>query len=56
MISKKQYEENYVWIWLPNETEPVVAGKLNKVEVISSCLICDNKNFICASAHFRELT
>ena len=28
MISDNQYSEAYVWIWLPNETEPVVAGKL----------------------------
>lgn len=28
MTSKTQYKEAYVWIWLPNETEPVVAGKL----------------------------
>jgi len=26
--SDNQYHEAYVWIWLPNETEPVVAGKL----------------------------
>src|SRR5262245_12358896 len=24
----KDYGEAYVWIWLPGETEPVVAGKL----------------------------
>jgi len=23
-----EYKEAYVWIWLPNATEPVVAGKL----------------------------
>ncbi len=28
MTSKTQYKEAYVWIWLPNETEPVVAGNL----------------------------
>lgn len=28
MISKSQYKEGYVWIWLPNETKPIVAGKL----------------------------
>ncbi|WP_198556745.1 type II toxin-antitoxin system HipA family toxin [Paraglaciecola sp. MB-3u-78] len=28
MTSKSQYKEGYVWIWLPNETKPVVAGKL----------------------------
>ncbi|MCP4491808.1 MAG: type II toxin-antitoxin system HipA family toxin [Gammaproteobacteria bacterium] len=28
MISDSQYSEAYVWIWLPNETKPVVAGKL----------------------------
>jgi len=26
--SDNQYHEAYVWIWLPNETKPVVAGKL----------------------------
>ena len=32
MISNQAHEKNnteaYVWIWLPGETEPVVAGKL----------------------------
>ena len=28
MISNTEYKEAYIWIWLPNETEPVVAGKL----------------------------
>jgi len=28
MSSKKNYKEAYVWIWLPEQTEPVVAGKL----------------------------
>lgn len=28
MISKQDYKEAYVWIWLPKENEPVVAGKL----------------------------
>jgi serine/threonine-protein kinase HipA len=28
MISKQDYKEAYVWIWLPKETEPIVAGKL----------------------------
>lgn len=28
MTSNAPYKEAYVWIWLPNETEPVVAGKL----------------------------
>lgn len=31
MTSKGRYEEAYVWIWLPNETEPVVAGLLTQV-------------------------
>jgi len=26
--SNKDYKEAYVWIWLPEQTEPVVAGKL----------------------------
>ncbi len=29
ITSNHQYIEAYVWIWLPDETEPVVAGKLN---------------------------
>jgi len=29
MISKKSYSEAYVWIWLPDATEPVVAGRLH---------------------------
>ena len=28
MPSSKSYTEAYAWIWLPGETEPVVAGKL----------------------------
>ncbi|SMG65926.1 HipA domain-containing protein [methanotrophic bacterial endosymbiont of Bathymodiolus sp.] len=28
MTSKSNYSEAYVWLWLPNETNPVVAGKL----------------------------
>ncbi len=28
MTSDLRYEEAYVWIWLPNETQPVVAGRL----------------------------
>lgn len=28
MTSKTEYKEAYVWIWLPNQTTPVVAGKL----------------------------
>lgn len=28
MTSKQSYKEAFVWIWLPDETEPVVAGKL----------------------------
>ena len=28
MTSRGPYTETYVWIWLPGETEPVVAGKL----------------------------
>ncbi len=28
MTSNTEYKEAYVWIWLPNETEPVIAGKL----------------------------
>ena len=28
MTSNETYKEAFVWIWLPDETEPVVAGKL----------------------------
>ena len=28
MTSDEPYSEAFVWIWLPAETEPVVAGKL----------------------------
>lgn len=28
MISNESYREAFVWIWLPEQTEPVVAGKL----------------------------
>jgi len=28
MISDHSYEEAYVWIWLPYETQPVVAGRI----------------------------
>lgn len=27
-ISKRDYKEAYVWVWLPNATKPIVAGKL----------------------------
>lgn len=30
MTSKSDYTEAYVWIWLPNTIEPVVAGKLEQ--------------------------
>ncbi len=30
MISDKNHTHAFVWIWLPGETEPVVAGKLEK--------------------------
>jgi serine/threonine-protein kinase HipA len=32
MISKEDYKEAYVWIWLPGETKPVVAGVLQRDE------------------------
>jgi serine/threonine-protein kinase HipA len=28
MISDRRYDEAYVWIWLPHETQPVVAGRI----------------------------
>jgi serine/threonine-protein kinase HipA len=28
MTSSNQYKEGYVWIWLPGEVQPIVAGKL----------------------------
>ncbi len=28
MTSDRRYDEAYVWIWLPNDTQPVVAGRL----------------------------
>lgn len=31
MTSQNEYKEAYVWIWLPNETEPVVAGLLTEI-------------------------
>ena len=32
MTSKTRYNEIFVWIWLPDEPEPVVAGKITKVD------------------------
>ena len=32
MISKDDYKEAYVWLWLPGETKPVVAGVLQRDE------------------------
>ncbi len=32
MTSKRQPNEAYVWIWLPNEVKPVVAGLLTTFE------------------------
>ena len=31
-MTSEPVTEVYVWIWLPNETEPVVAGRLQKVD------------------------
>jgi serine/threonine-protein kinase HipA len=31
MTSKGRYDEAYVWVWLPQETKPVVAGLLTQV-------------------------
>ncbi len=28
MISKPRHDEAYVWVWLPDATQPVVAGRL----------------------------
>jgi serine/threonine-protein kinase HipA len=30
MTSDHRYKEAYVWIWLPNETQPVVAGRVTR--------------------------
>ena len=30
MTSDDRRNEAYVWIWLPEETEPVVAGRIEK--------------------------
>ena len=32
MTSKPNHDEIFVWIWLPDESEPVVAGKLTKID------------------------
>lgn len=32
MTSKPTHNEIYVWIWLPGETDPVVAGKITKAD------------------------
>lgn len=29
-MTSNSYQEAYVWIWLPSEINPVVAGKLSK--------------------------
>jgi serine/threonine-protein kinase HipA len=31
-ISNPEYDEIFVWVWLPDEIEPIVAGKLAKIE------------------------
>ena len=28
MTSKQDYKEAFVWTWLPEETQPIVAGRL----------------------------
>jgi len=33
MTSKDDYTEAYVWIWLPGEANPVVAGILQRVGI-----------------------
>jgi len=37
-MTSKQYTEAYVWIWLPEATEPVVAGKLEAGMAKNYCL------------------
>ena len=32
MTSKPNHDEIFVWVWLPDELEPVVAGKLTKID------------------------
>jgi serine/threonine-protein kinase HipA len=32
MPSERRYEEAYVWIWLPGQTDPVVAGLLSRAD------------------------
>ena len=32
MTSSNHYKEAYVWIWLPGETDPVVAGRIEAEE------------------------
>ena len=32
MTSKPNHDEIFVWVWLPDESEPVVAGKLTKID------------------------
>jgi serine/threonine-protein kinase HipA len=47
-ISKKNIEEAYVWIWLPNEHSPTVAGKLEKR--------ADKYVFVYAKSYIRSST
>jgi serine/threonine-protein kinase HipA len=32
MTSENRIEEAFVWIWLPNATQPVVAGRLARAQ------------------------
>lgn len=38
MPSKRLHEEAYAWIWLPGETEPVVAGRLSQEDGVVTFL------------------
>ncbi len=31
-ISKKKYQQAFIWIWLPGEVNPVIAGKIEAID------------------------
>ena len=51
MTSKNGHSEAYVWIWLPDETAPVVAGLLTRVGAQQHMLLALRADPSSAEAH-----
>ena len=53
ITSQNEYKEAYVWIWLPNETEPVVAGLLT--EIGNQLAFNYGRSYLTPGKHHRDL-